>query len=69
MLLGKNIRSIRLDKGIKQFELAKKAGISISYLCEIENGKSVPSLKTLLKIAKALKVDCSVLIQQSQEFS
>lgn len=67
MPLGKHIRSIRLNKGLKQIELAKSSGISVSYLCEIENGKTVPSLKTLLKIAKALKVECSILICHSED--
>ncbi|RNC28627.1 MAG: HTH-type transcriptional regulator SinR [Candidatus Dichloromethanomonas elyunquensis] len=67
MLLGRNIRSFRQAKNMKQTELAERAGISISYLCEIEKEKTVPSIKTLLKIARALKVECSLLINHSEE--
>ncbi|NLI93934.1 MAG: helix-turn-helix transcriptional regulator [Peptococcaceae bacterium] len=67
MLLGHNIRLVRQAKNMKQSELAKRAGISISYLCEIEKAKTVPSIKTLVKIAKALRVECSVLINYSDD--
>lgn len=62
MTLGKNIRAERQNQDLKQIELAKMAGISVSYLSEIENDRTDPSLKTLMKIAQALKVDISLLI-------
>ncbi len=37
--------------------LAYENDISKGYLSDIENGKKLPSLKVLEKIAKALKVD------------
>jgi len=54
---------------MKQSELAKRAGISISYLCEIEKSRTVPSIKTLLKIAKALEVECSELLNHPGDIS
>ncbi|NLP44440.1 MAG: helix-turn-helix transcriptional regulator [Peptococcaceae bacterium] len=63
MTLGKNIRNRRQDQGLNQSELAKMAKISVSYLSEIENERINPSSKTLLKIAKALKVNISDLVQ------
>ena len=38
---------------LTQLELAKKIGVSESYICQIENGKMV-SIRKLEKIAKAL---------------
>jgi len=43
-------------------ELAEKAGISSSYLCQIENGKVMPALSTLKSIAKALDVQPECLM-------
>ena len=40
--LGQRIKGRRLELGRKQAEVAVSAGISASYLSEIENGKSVP---------------------------
>ena len=45
MTLGKNIRNRRQDQGLNQSELAKMAKISVSYLSEIENERTNPSLK------------------------
>ena len=43
--------------GISQKELAEKVGISQSFLCDIEQGRSKPSIDTALKIAEALNID------------
>ena len=52
----KNIRERREQLGISQKELADAAGIAQSTLCDIEQGRSNPSLEVAVKIAKALKV-------------
>ncbi len=62
MEIGKRIREKRKKKGMKQYELAKEANISNTYLSDIEIGRTNPSIRTLIKISKALKVDCSILI-------
>jgi transcriptional regulator with XRE-family HTH domain len=57
--IGATIKSLRLGKNLKQNDLAELAGISNTYLSDIEKGRSAPSLKTLTKIIKALGVDVS----------
>ena len=59
MQIGATIKSLRLGKNLKQNDLAELAGISNTYLSDIEKGRSAPSLKTLTKIIKALGVDVS----------
>ena len=56
---GKAIKLTRIDKEMLQMNVAEKAGISVSFLSDIENGKSAPSIKTLSKIADALGVNIS----------
>ena len=53
--IGSKLKSRRIQKGLTQLELAKKTGVSESYICQIENGKMV-SIKKLEKLAHAL--DC-----------
>jgi transcriptional regulator with XRE-family HTH domain len=60
--IGKKIKNERLKKSLKQYELAEKAGISNTYLSDIEVGRSAPSLKTLDKIAKVLDIDIKELL-------
>ena len=52
-----NIKEKRERLGISQKELAEKVGISQSFLCDIEQGRSKPSIDTALKIAEALNID------------
>ena len=51
-----NIKERREQLGISQKELAEKVGISQSFLCDIEQGRSKPSIDTALKIAEALNI-------------
>lgn len=54
--LGEKIYLLRQQQGFTLAQLAKKAGISATYLCQIEGSKVMPALSTLKKIAKALEV-------------
>lgn len=51
-----NIRKIRIEKNISVIQLSADSGISRSHLFYIESKKSVPSLVTLSKLAKAMNV-------------
>lgn len=53
--LGAWIRGVRTGQGISQRALADRAGLSRSYLCDIERGRGTrPSVESLDKIATAL---------------
>lgn len=56
MEVGKKIKLIRKSKSINQNKLAQLSGISNTYLSDIENLRTVPSLKTLNSLAIALEV-------------
>lgn len=63
--IGKRIRAYRLEKEISAGELAKDAGISRSYLSELENGAgnhTRPSARILYALGKALGVSMSDLL-------
>ena len=45
-----------------QAEVARKSGLSRSYVAVIESGEHVPQQKTLQKLAKAFRVDVADLI-------
>ena len=51
-----NIKERREQLGISQKELAEKAKISQSFLCDIEQGRCKPSIETAIKIAQLLDV-------------
>lgn len=54
--VGENIRRLRKKVGLSQEQLAASAKLDLTSVSEIESGSRNPSLKTLYKIALALKV-------------
>ncbi|KYC77538.1 MULTISPECIES: helix-turn-helix domain-containing protein [Heyndrickxia] len=56
MDIGIRIKNIRTAKGLRGNEVAKKAFISQSYLSDIENGRTTPSLDKLSTICDALEI-------------
>ena len=60
--IGQRISHLRKQKGLTQEDLAGLTEMDRSYLSEIENGHKNLSVVVLLKIAKALKVSPSSLI-------
>lgn len=61
--LGKNLRRIRTEKGITQGDIVRKLGVSRSFVSNIENGKTNPTLATIAKLAKALGVNIEELMR------
>ena len=54
--LGRAFKVLRTEQGLERRELAERAGISYSYLAEIENGNKPPSSKVLMALAEVLDV-------------
>jgi transcriptional regulator with XRE-family HTH domain len=64
--LGRTIKVFRTDLGIERRDLAERAGISYSYITEIENGNKPPSSSVLGPIAAALGLRMSQLIEAAE---
>ena len=62
VLLGKRVREIRESQGISQEALADIAGVHRTYMGTVERGETNISLLNVIKIAKALKVRPSMLL-------
>jgi transcriptional regulator with XRE-family HTH domain len=54
--LGRKLRQLRLRKKIALADLAKHTGLSPSMLSQLENGKMIPTLPTLARIAMVFDV-------------
>ncbi len=55
--LGMRIKALREAAGLTQEKLAEIAGISLDFMGKIEVCINRPGLKTILKLANALKVE------------
>jgi transcriptional regulator with XRE-family HTH domain len=60
--IASKLRQIRLKKGMKQVDLAEKAGLNGNYYARVERGEAIPTVITLKKILSALKVKSSEVL-------
>ncbi len=65
--IGKNIKKLRLGKGITLQDVSDATGLSVSFLSLVENGKSGISLANLQKILKCYDTSIHDLIDTSVE--
>lgn len=68
-LMGIQIQFHRNERGLTQEKLAERIGRSISFLSSIENGRSIPSLETVVNITNALHVSMDALLKDSLNIS
>jgi transcriptional regulator with XRE-family HTH domain len=55
-LVGRNVRRIRLRKGLTQEKFAEISGFSQQYISGLEHGRRNPTVVTVYEIATALGV-------------
>jgi transcriptional regulator with XRE-family HTH domain len=60
--MGLRLKRLREAQGLSQYAMADKAGISRQYVRKLEAGLSDPTLGMLQRIAKALGVRVTKLI-------
>lgn len=60
--LGRNLRRLRDEKGLSQEAFAHEAGIHRTYISDIERGARNPTITVIEKIAVALGVTASTLL-------
>lgn len=65
-MLNENLKRLRKSCGFRQEEVAKVLGVDRSAYSYYESGKTEPSVKNLIKIARMFKVDVDVLVGNSE---
>lgn len=63
-LLGETLRALRAKASFSQEVLAEKADLSAIFISRVERGKESPSVDSLVKLAKALKVRVRDLVAE-----
>ena len=63
--IGKRIVATRLQRGLSQGTVSRRAGVDPSYLSRIETGKVQPTVRTAARIAAALRMPLSNLLKPS----
>jgi transcriptional regulator with XRE-family HTH domain len=62
---GKQLQRLRTHRGLTHEQLGVTAGLSRTFLTRLELGQHDPSLSTLVRLAKALKVSVTELLGES----
>jgi transcriptional regulator with XRE-family HTH domain len=60
------VRDIRKARHLSQRQLAARMQVPRTYISKIENGKAIPTLGSLERLAAALDVDISQLVRDSR---
>lgn len=55
VIFGQRLRELRIARKLSQGELADRCGSNRPFISNLERGVKVPSLTTILRLAKALK--------------
>lgn len=65
--LGRRIRTLRVESGLSQEQLAEQAGLSSKYLGEVERGIGNISVEKLSRIAVTLAISTKDLLDTEHE--
>jgi len=60
--IGRNVRELREQRDLTQTQLAERAGVNIMTASRTERGEHAPSTNTLVRLAEALSVPLSALL-------
>lgn len=64
--IGKKIKKVRTEKKFNIDQVANQTGLSTDYLKELEAGKVIPPVGTLLQIARALEIDSGFFLREEE---
>lgn len=63
LAFGRTVRRLRVEQNLSQEELAERSGLHRNYIGGIERGERNVGVKALFKIARALSVPPSTLLE------
>jgi transcriptional regulator with XRE-family HTH domain len=64
--LGEAIRTLRTEHGVSQEELGLRTGVHRNYIGGLERGERQPTVVTVAKLAAALGVQPSELLERAE---
>ena len=65
--IGQNIRKIRLQRKMRQEDLAEMTDLSTNYIGMIERGEKIPSLETFILLLNALNASADIVLSEVLE--
>ncbi len=65
--LAKEITALRLEKGWSKTQTASRAGLALSFVSDLENGKRRASVETLVKLACVFGISPSLMLARCEK--
>lgn len=69
ILVGRALRSVRLQRGMTQENLANACGMHPTYVSDIERGARNPSWKAIVRLAHGLEVPVATIAAAFDELA
>jgi transcriptional regulator with XRE-family HTH domain len=63
------VKEWRKQRRLSQYRLSKLSGVSQGFINDIERGRRIPSIPTLEKLSKVLKVNIGDLIKDDIDYT
>lgn len=67
MIIGDRLRELREAKSLTQSDIEMRTGLSRCYISRVENGHTVPTVRILEKLARALEMPLYQLFYKDSE--
>jgi transcriptional regulator with XRE-family HTH domain len=64
--VARAVRDCRHERGLSQRQLAGRMQVPRTYISKIENGKAMPTLSSLARLAAALEIDICDLVRDAR---
>jgi transcriptional regulator with XRE-family HTH domain len=64
--VARAVRDVRTSRNLSQRQLAGRMNVPRTYISKIENGKAMPTLSSLERLASALEVNICVLLRDAR---
>ncbi|HEX3798725.1 MAG TPA: helix-turn-helix transcriptional regulator [Verrucomicrobiae bacterium] len=61
------LKKERERRGLSKYFVAQRSGLSQQAIGYMEKGSRIPSLETVLRVAKAMDADLAAIIKQAQK--
>lgn len=69
MVIAERIENLREIRGLKQYQLAEKIGVTRATMCKYERGTNIPNAEIVAKLAVALDTTADYLCGLSDNYS
>jgi transcriptional regulator with XRE-family HTH domain len=67
MVIGERLKDLREQKNMSQGDIEKRTGLLRCYISRVENGRTVPAIETLEKLARAMEVPIYALFDDGEK--